>query len=136
MPRVYLPEFGIADLPDNLSPKELEAEAWKVYLIAIDELPIAQHQVFLAPGPQGVDPVEKVEQLENLIDELSADKIEIEAARIEINRVLTSFSLIEWWGQFEELVSSESDFAREVRESYRESNQAEVVGSSPVTEEE
>jgi hypothetical protein len=50
--------------------------------------------------------------------------------------MLKSFSQIEWWGQFDELLSGESEFAREIREWYRDFNRANVVDSSPVTEEE
>ena len=97
---------------------------------------IAQHQVWIAPGPEGIDPVEKVGQVENIIDELLSDKIDLEAARIEINNLLKGFSQIEWWGQFEELISGESEFAREVRNWYRDFNRAKVVDSSPVIGEE
>jgi len=97
---------------------------------------ITQHQVWIAPCPQGIDPNEKVGQVEKIIDDLLADKIDMEAARIEINEVLESFSQIEWWGKFEELVSEQGEFAREIREWYRDFSRVEVVDSSPVTEEE
>jgi hypothetical protein len=96
---------------------------------------IARHQVWLAPGPEGVDPIEKAAQVEKIIDDLLADNIDMDTARISINEVLKSFSQFEWWGPFEELVSGESEFAREIREWYRDFSRAKVVDSSPVIRE-
>jgi len=97
---------------------------------------IAQNQVWIAPGPAGVDPVERVIEVEKIIDKVLADEIDMEAARTEINDALKACSQIEWWGHFEDLVSGESDFAREIRKWYRDFGRAEVVDSSPVTDEE
>ena len=76
---------------------------------------IAQHQVWIAPVPEGVDPVEKVEPVVGIIDRLLADSVDMEAARLQVNEMLKSLSQIEWWGRFEELVSGESEFAGEIR---------------------
>ena len=64
-----------------------------------------------------------------------ADKLDMEASRIEINRVLKSFSQLESWGRFEEPVLGESEFAREIRKRYRDFRRADVIDSSPVAEE-
>ena len=97
---------------------------------------IAQHQVWLGPGPEGVDPARKVVQVGSIISHFLTGRINLETARLQINSVLKGFSQIEWLGQFEELVSGEREFAREVRQWYREFKEAEVADSAPVIGEE
>ena len=61
--------------------------------------------------------------------------VDLEQARPQLNELLHTFTQIEWWGQFEELVSGEGEFAGAVRKWYRESKQAESAESSPLTDE-
>jgi hypothetical protein len=97
---------------------------------------IAQYQVWLGPGPVGVDPARKVAQVGSIISHFITDRIDLETARLQINAVLKLFSQIEWWGQFKELVSGEGEFERGLRQWYRDFKEARMVDSSPVIGEE
>jgi hypothetical protein len=54
----------------------------------------------------------------------------MEQARLQINERLRTFSQIEWWGQFEELASGQSEFPEAIRKWYRELIEAGVEDSA------
>lgn len=61
----------------------------------------------------------------NIIDDLDelSPALDDEVARRRLNQILEGYSQIEWWGTFRDLRSGTHEYARKVRNDFRESNE-------------
>ena len=82
---------------------------------------VKHHLTFASPGHYEIDPGRVAFETEQLIDALGSDPgVErIETTRLELNRVLGTFTQIEWWGSYEALRRGQHPYAREVRAWFR-----------------
>ena len=86
---------------------------------------IVHHQAWIGAPEADTAPAERAEQVQ-------AQEIDMEQARLQINELLRTFSQIEWWGRADELLAGDGDFARELREWYRDFSRIEPVDGSPI----
>ncbi|WP_404296465.1 hypothetical protein [Halomonas sp.] len=75
---------------------------------------------FCPPGPCTSDPFQQQQAVRELITSLHQGKLQDDIAIVEINKVLRSFSQIEWWGTYDELIQGSSAFAQRVHAHYQE----------------
>jgi len=89
---------------------------------------IARYQAWIGAPECSEVTAKKAEQVQRVIARLQAEEIDMEQARLQINELLHNFSQIECWGHADELLTSSSDFARELRTFSR----LEPVDASPI----
>jgi hypothetical protein len=75
---------------------------------------------------------DEVQAIKAKVHEIVGNPVELSNEKLQkINEAVKEFLCIEWWGAFDELAKSDSELAREMRESMREDG-----SNSPVTESE
>lgn len=93
---------------------------------------IAHYQAWIGAPEASMAPAERAGQVQSTIARAQAGEIDMEQARLRINGLLRGFSQIEWWGRADELLSGDSDFARELRKWYRDFNRILPGNAAPV----
>jgi hypothetical protein len=100
---------------------------------------VKRHLTFASPGHSDIDPGRVAFEAERLIDAMGADPTPglMEAARLDLNKTLRTFTQIEWWGSYEALLRGHHPYARVVRAWFR--NAADQPGDAarrPIGEDE
>lgn len=96
---------------------------------------VETHLVFLNPGPVSMDPAEVAEAVRAAIERIRAGTLDMESGRVEANIQLRSFSQIEWWGKFSELLHEDTEFAVLVRQWFRGSEGQDAAAPVPPEDE-
>ena len=87
---------------------------------------IAEVLPFSPPGPSNRDHLAVADQVASVIAQLKNSEIDLEACRKKLNRVLRSFSQIEWIGTFKDLKGGQSPYARKLILGFRRENNLKV----------
>ena len=95
---------------------------------------VETHLAFLNPGPVSMDPAKVLEAVRATIERIRAGTLDMETGRVEANIQLQSFSQIEWWGKFSELLHKDAEFPVRVRQWFRQRDS--VDASAPITSDE
>ena len=78
-------------------------------------------------GPSSSDYPAILQSTAAIVREWEAEKINTTSALDRLNTVLRHHSQIEWCGQFEELISGESEFAKGVRSTVRDDESSDSI---------
>ncbi|NLS90879.1 MAG: hypothetical protein GXX96_01660 [Planctomycetaceae bacterium] len=95
---------------------------------------VKTHLVFLNPGPATMDPAKVAASVQETIERIETGMLDMRADQAQVNLQLQSFSQIEWWGKFSELLDGDTEFARRVRQWFRGSDDSEAP--APIVPEE
>lgn len=74
---------------------------------------------FVAPDFREADPGRVARQTRAIVDWVSADKLDLDAARADLDRVLQGVARVRWWGSFQDLVDGDRAFERRLRAEFR-----------------
>lgn len=85
---------------------------------------LAEHGAFLSPGIGEEDLGPVLEIVREIGTRLGDGRIDGEKARTALNKVLEDITQFSWIGSFEGLLSGDSEFARELRQEFREQQEA------------
>lgn len=94
---------------------------------------VKTHLVFLNPGPVTLDPAKVAANVQETIERVEVGMLDMRADQAQVNQPLQSFSQIQWWGQFSELLHGETEFAIGVREWFHQIEGPD--GTAPITPE-
>ena len=89
------------------------------------------------PGPSNVDHEEVARRCTAIVARVSDGTLGLPGGLEALNAALTRFSQVRWWGRFEELLTGEGVFPRDIRAWYRGSFSDDEDGdASPIRAEE
>jgi hypothetical protein len=99
---------------------------------------VKRHLTFVAPGRSDIDPGRVVRDTQNLIDAMGSEPVldVFEAQRLELNKILRTFSQVEWWGTFGDLLQGNHPYAKQVREWFRDDDDEDAVAARPIDDDE
>jgi len=80
---------------------------------------IADVLPFSPPGPSTSDPLEVASRVRQTLDQVKAGELTLVTARTRLNKVLRSYSQIEWIGTFKDLKDGASPYARRLIQEFR-----------------
>lgn len=81
---------------------------------------------FSPPGQSNRDPLAVAVEVEAVTKQLKSNGIDQEVARKKLNRILKSFSQIEWVGTFQDLKGGQSPYARKLIMDFRRQNDIKI----------
>lgn len=94
---------------------------------------------FANPGPSEVDHGRVAREVAASTDRIRAGQVSMDDGMVALNVILTRFSQIRWWGQFQELLTGTREFELDVRAWARSSwseDGEESTDTSPITPDE
>ena len=97
----------------------------KMLRFVVDVLP------YSPPGPSDSDCTVVARQVTAIISEIESEKIDLEKARRKLNRVLRSYSQIEWIGTFKELASGQKAYSKRIIKAFRHAHDL-PINSAPI----
>ncbi len=81
---------------------------------------------FSPPGPSSRDHLAVAAEVGAVAKQLKSNEVEQEVARKKLNRILKSFSQIEWLGTFQDLRGGQSPYARKLITGFRRENDIKI----------
>jgi hypothetical protein len=92
---------------------------------------------FMSPGPASVDWGRVATNVRSIVRAVEEGHISLETGQIRLNKALKQFSQIQWWGNFDALLSGPDPFARELRTNFRDSDDTDdEEAAAPIAEDE
>jgi hypothetical protein len=97
---------------------------------------VKRHLTFMNPGLSSIDPGRVAHEVQELVKSLGQNPSAevLETARLPLNHILQTFSQVEWWGAFEDLLQGDHSYATKVRAWFRDGDE-ESTGR-PIQEDE